>query len=679
MKEREFFGSYQLLHGIGSGGAAEVFRARHIHPAYEQSFAIKILHKEQRRRTEVTKGFRREAYVLAMLRHANIVQTIEAGIEGGDMFIAMEFVDGKDLRDVLERLNSQPLAQPVALHIVAEILRGLAYGHELEDDGQALNIIHRDLKPSNILLGFDGSVKITDFGIVTLTDAAALGPPDRVMGTLGYIAPEALVGDVVDQRADIFAVGSILYELLTGLGPFEDVNTEVLLRNNTRAKMPHPQKINPRLSDGLSDVLLKALERKPAKRHQNAWELLADLDPFLPKTKGIGLAVSTYLRSLFVDDFVKRMRYATDKPKAPKRIALLVSDRLYAVLEEGTAAHGVTLNRYPDSSSFGAALVQSDNAAENRPDVLIIDVSHENYAFDLIRAARAQTRHKIPVITACDSLLPSYVAQSYELGAVDVVYGPPQAARLLASIRNAMVTRQVSAVKSSTGTHRVGIVTEDQTLIARLQPSLEKSGCIVSILKNGAAAVSQCAEQTFHAFIVDGHATFDGPGVFVDTVRAQTGYGVLPVLCLLEHMEPVKLPNRCTTRLRGDSVDVITAALNEVRNAHHFGRLFTRVSCDFRVGLRYQGRTLETHCSNMSRGGMLLETSHLPSKGVQVMLSFRLKDHSLEIQGQVVRAEPPREDEGKDTSYVSIAFMPANATTERAVIAYLADHVPEKP
>lgn len=673
MSDAKFFGSYQLLHSIGSGGAAEVFRARHVHPAYEQSFAIKILHKEQRRQGAVTKGFRREAYVLAMLRHPNIVQTIEAGIEAGDMFIAMEFIDGKDLRDVLERLDGQPLAQAVALHVVAEILRGLGYAHELIDDGVALSIIHRDVKPSNILLGFNGSVKLSDFGIVTLTDAAALGPPDRVMGTLGYIAPEALVGDTVDQRADLFAVGSILYELLTGVGPFDDAVTEVLLRNNTRAKMPHPQTANPRLSDDLSRILLKALDRKPHRRYQDAKEFLLDLQPHLPRTRGIGLAVSTYLRSLFVDDFVSRMRYATDKPNAPRRITFLGNQALATVLAKATAGHGVKLSRSSDSSALGASLIAASEA-NTPPDVLVVDVSHKGFSFDLLRSALAEMKRPPPIITTCDGLLPSFVSQSFELGAVDVVYGAPHAPRLLASIRNAMIAGipQVTSPNSDAPWARVGLVTTDEELAQRLAPSLA-ADYAVERLSNSASALAQSQEQTFHAFVVDSEATEEGPSAFVDTLRGQPGFGLLPVLCLVDvSSAAVKLPNRCSARQRTDSVEVINAALNELRSAHHFGRLFTRLDCDFQVALHYQGRALDARCTNISRGGLMLETSHLPSKGVEVVLVFRLDGHDLQLQGHVVRAEPPSEDDGNQANYVSIAFMPTAAKTERVVIRYLA-------
>ncbi|HEY2746027.1 MAG TPA: serine/threonine-protein kinase, partial [Polyangia bacterium] len=216
------FGKYQLLERLGRGGMAEVWKAKALGPkGYARKLVVKRILPELACDEEFVRMFVEEARLSASLNHRNIVQVYEFGEVGGEYYLAMEWVHGRDLNSLMKSMKDRDAAPPVELaaYVAREVCRALAYAHALTDeDGQPMRLIHRDVSPSNVMVGFDGSVKLLDFGIAK---ALALASENRTQvgvlkGKFGYMAPEQVDCDAdVDHRADLFVAGVVLWEMLT--------------------------------------------------------------------------------------------------------------------------------------------------------------------------------------------------------------------------------------------------------------------------------------------------------------------------------------------------------------------------------------------------------------------------------------------------------------------------------
>lgn len=246
---------------------ANIYKARQI--SLDRTVAIKKLHPHLTQNLNFIARFETEAKAAASLKHENIVSIIEYGRDNDDYFIAMEYVDGKNLKDILEQHKKVP--PEVALVIARETASGLKYAHDM-------NLVHRDVKPANIMLALDGSVKITDFGIVKANKDISLTTTGSTLGSPAYMSPEHLRGTGLDKRSDIFSLGIVLYEMLTGQKPFygenyQEVITRILTENPSK-----PSKLNPEIDPRLEFILKKALEKEKEKRFQDAEEFIEELD-----------------------------------------------------------------------------------------------------------------------------------------------------------------------------------------------------------------------------------------------------------------------------------------------------------------------------------------------------------------------------------------------------------------
>jgi serine/threonine-protein kinase len=221
-EDRERVGPYRVIQAIGAGGSARIDLAR-IDRAYgfQRHVVIKRPLEHLRANPNVAASLRREARIGGQLRHPNLVAILDAGVHDGYDYLVLEYVHGAALRTVMQtdapgRVRERPLA--VALAIVTDVARGMHEAHELTDDGGApLGLVHRDVSPGNILLGLDGTVKLADFGIAKETRISTLS--GSMHGTVTYMAPEQCQGHAFDRRADVFSLGVILYELVTGADP----------------------------------------------------------------------------------------------------------------------------------------------------------------------------------------------------------------------------------------------------------------------------------------------------------------------------------------------------------------------------------------------------------------------------------------------------------------------------
>ena len=271
-------GRYRVASRLGAGGMGEVYLATAVGPdGVEKRVAIKLVRDLHLQRKEIVGMFIEEAKVSFILTHPNIVQTYELGQIDGHYFLAMEYVDGTNLAELLyffERKLGQPLPAPFALYIAGQMLRGLDYAHALADkDGKALGIVHRDISPSNVLLSRDGQVKLADFGLAKSTLRKVESQHGTIKGKLAYMAPEQLSGGAVDARADLFAVAVVLYEMLSGRNPLGDPSTLTLPDRLRQRDIVPLARAAPHVSSELAAMVDCCLAADPEERLGSAREL----------------------------------------------------------------------------------------------------------------------------------------------------------------------------------------------------------------------------------------------------------------------------------------------------------------------------------------------------------------------------------------------------------------------
>lgn len=677
----EFFGAYHLLEEIGRGGAAVVYRARHIHPAYaEQLFAIKRLHPTVARDPEVIGRFRREAYALSMLEHPNIVRIFEAGTEGEELFIAAEYVDGHDLGAVLGRLGGLTLPTYLAVYIVGEILQGLGFGHLLHDSGgKPTHIVHRDVKPSNILLSYDGQVKLTDFGVATLTGIPTLDREETVMGTVGYIAPEVFAGQSPgDARADLFAVGAILFELLCGISPFGVDSTSRVVRRNIDAQIPRPRALNADLPEALEAIVLSALARDPEDRFVSARAMLEALRPYQPPRLGLPLVVGSLLRGLFLSDYggvFSSTRTGTSSPRirASSRIAVHVSGDKGALLTTQLRRLDVEVDPHESVDTLIESL-----RSQRPPTAILTDVSVESFlSAEFVQALRAGSG-MVPVVAVSENLEPEWARTANAIGAVDLICPPFKPKRLLCALRSALASDPVdtnASVASPPLTAldlRLQIVSADYALAAKLSRSLADWGYEVEVSATRQEALDRTLYASPHGVIYDHGADPAPDPIFAERLRGCPGLGLVPVIYLVDRDEaPFKLPERCGIRVRTDPDVTIASAFNALRLTVHLGRTFTRYLTLLESELCYNGRAYPAQSVDLSRGGVLLRCHKIPAVGRDVRLVLRLHGREIELPGKVVRVQMPSDNAKDQRAHVGIAFKPAELTGEESLIAYL--------
>lgn len=275
----EAFGKYELLEKIASGGMAEVYRARARGIAgFEKILVIKRLAERLAVNKEFTDLFIDEARISVHLQHPNIVQVFELDAVDSQYYMAMEYVQGLDLARLMLRARTLGLFPiPLALFVAGEMLKALQFAHTRADEGgKPLRIVHCDVSPQNVLISTAGEVKLTDFGI-SRAAFQSQGRHDVVRGKHAYMSPEQVEGKSLDGRTDLFSLGIVLYEALTGRRLFKARTKEETLDRVKRAEVPSPRAYRPELSEDLEWLLLKALARAPEDRFQSAGELLDEL------------------------------------------------------------------------------------------------------------------------------------------------------------------------------------------------------------------------------------------------------------------------------------------------------------------------------------------------------------------------------------------------------------------
>jgi serine/threonine protein kinase len=261
-------GRYEILEVLGQGAMGIVYKAKD--PLIDRVVAMKTINLSllKGEKEEYEARFYQEAKAAGRLSHPNIVTIYDIGKSGNTAYIALEFVHGRELREILN--DGQHLPADQVLDIVVQVAQGLAYAHEHD-------IVHRDIKPSNIMVGSDGHVKITDFGIARMPSSVVHTKTGMVLGSPKYMSPEQVRGKSLDRRSDIFSLGVMLYEMLAGQAPFMGENFDTLMYQTLHAEPPPPSTLNPALPDMINFIVAKALAKGPDDRYQDAKEFANDL------------------------------------------------------------------------------------------------------------------------------------------------------------------------------------------------------------------------------------------------------------------------------------------------------------------------------------------------------------------------------------------------------------------
>jgi tRNA A-37 threonylcarbamoyl transferase component Bud32 len=348
--------NYKIVSMVATGGTAELYKA--VQTSLDRIVAIKQLHNHLTEDENFTRRFILEAKAAASLDHENIVKIIDFGAGDGAYRMVMEFIEGESLRDILDRWRQIP--EPLVLAIAYQTCLGLEHAH-------AKGIIHRDIKPGNIMLTATGRVKITDFGLAKLTQMPTQHTAaNSILGTPAYMSPEQAFGESVDLRSDLFSLGIMLYECLTGHQPFHGDNYMGVIQNIIKQNAPHPSKFNVELSPGVETILLKLMNKARDARFQSAGDLKKAIEEHLG-LEALRQATEN-LKSLLITDGATIVLPKTEQARRTRRrlrrgfTAALVGGALCATVAAVYVLTPDTIRGFIDE-----AIGFSGRAAQNEP------------------------------------------------------------------------------------------------------------------------------------------------------------------------------------------------------------------------------------------------------------------------------------------------------------------------
>ncbi len=283
----EQYGNYELVRRLAMGGMAEIFLARQIGlEGFEKEICIKRILPHLASETGFVRMFLDEARIAARLNHPNIAQILNLGAQNGTYFIAMEYVDGRDVRGVWKLCDQrgEPMPAHLAVRVIAQSAAALQHAHKATNRaGKPLGIVHRDVSPQNILISTAGDVKVVDFGIAKAADSSTHTRAGVLKGKFAYMSPEQAAGQRVDRRTDIFALGVVLHELLTGKRLFKRDTDVSTLTAVGECRVERPSQTRAELPEDLDDIVAKSLRRNPKDRYQEAAEFQLALEDWALK------------------------------------------------------------------------------------------------------------------------------------------------------------------------------------------------------------------------------------------------------------------------------------------------------------------------------------------------------------------------------------------------------------
>ncbi len=293
--------NFEIKELIATGGMAAIYKA--VQTSLDRVVAVKVLHGHLAQDPNFITRFEREAKAAANLKHENIVNIIDFGKEEEVYFIAMEYVDGRSLKDLITQIKVFSIE--VILTIAIDVCKGLSHAHQK-------GVIHRDIKPANILIGYDGIVKIADFGLAQAQDLTSITVTGAIVGTPAYMSPEQAAGRKVDNRSDIFSLGIILYEMLTGEKPFPGENYSSVITRILTASPKRPIEMNPLVPLEMNQIVEKMMEKDPDKRYSDVDALHAEFESY---ARNAGVNVSQKYISTFLKEPEQYVKATMEKRK----------------------------------------------------------------------------------------------------------------------------------------------------------------------------------------------------------------------------------------------------------------------------------------------------------------------------------------------------------------------------
>ena len=299
---------YQIIKTLGEGGMANVYLAHDT--ILDRNVAVKVLRGDLANDEKFVRRFQREALSASSLSHPNIVEMYDVGEDDGQYYIVMEYVDGKTLKQVLKARGR--LSVPEVVDIMLQLTDGMAHAHDAY-------IIHRDIKPQNIMILSNGMIKITDFGVATALNSTQLTQTNSVMGTVHYLPPEQAQGKGSTIRSDIYSMGIMMYELLTGLVPYKGDNAVEIALKHLKEPLPSVRKKDPSIPQSIENVILKATAKNPKNRYTDAREMHQDLKTALDDArKDEPRHVYKYAENDSEEKKVEAAKKTEEKPKESK-------------------------------------------------------------------------------------------------------------------------------------------------------------------------------------------------------------------------------------------------------------------------------------------------------------------------------------------------------------------------
>jgi eukaryotic-like serine/threonine-protein kinase len=432
---------YRVIEKLESGGMAEVFRAESEGlQGFRKQVAIKRVLPHLSEKKKFIAMFLDEARLSAQLSHSNCVQVFDIGVGDNAFFIVMEFVDGANLKSIAESVKKQGKDFPVAAAalIAHEICKGLVYAHELTDqNGMPMNLVHRDMSPPNVLITKFGEVKIVDFGLAKASSQLEKSEPGIIKGKFSYLSPEAAMGQEVDARTDIFAVGIILWELLSGQRLFLGETDFQTVKKVQQAQVPPISQINRKVPPELERIVNKALARDMLQRYSSARDLGQDLSRFM---FSFGQPISGFDIATIVQGTM-RDKQRVRQPQG-SIIDKLIEEALFeftSLKEDGAPASGHQKAAAAAAPLFPDHFVDPTNWAN---EIAIGEMKKPGY--DPVRASLPPEVFEQGNLSALEDAEPSGPVSSQQLPQV----GPPSAPVATSSKSG---THATSAVKTSGG------------------------------------------------------------------------------------------------------------------------------------------------------------------------------------------------------------------------------------
>jgi eukaryotic-like serine/threonine-protein kinase len=317
------FGRYQLLHRLASGGMADLYLARLSgEEGFERIMAVKVIHSHLSEQPEFVKMFIDEARLASRISHPNVALTLDLGRVGATHFIAMEYVDGESITSLL-RKTRPPI--PYSMRIISDAAAGLHAAHELRGlDGQLLGVVHRDVSPANILIAYDGTAKVVDFGVARARGSLHT-TSNSFKGKFGYMSPEQFSApETIDRRTDIFALGVVLYEMTTWTRLFKCETEAATVEKVLFREIAPPTSLVPHYPPALEAIVMRALARDPGARYETAQQLHEELEQAIVAVGGPipSSAIGKMMRQVFADRIVERRRLLEQSSPGASELAL---------------------------------------------------------------------------------------------------------------------------------------------------------------------------------------------------------------------------------------------------------------------------------------------------------------------------------------------------------------------